>query len=73
MGKRILTKEKIDRQLMGQSSSTPFMSIKDSHNKKVTFDTQDGLGKKIDRHTTMMSKLTAKDDGPNKQFKPKIF
>ena len=34
--KRILTKEKIDRQLVGQSSSTPFMSIKDSYNKKVT-------------------------------------
>ena len=26
--KRILTKEKIDRQLTGQSSSTPFMNIK---------------------------------------------
>ena len=25
--KRILTKEKIDRQLVGQLSSTPFMSI----------------------------------------------
>ena len=30
--KRTLTKEKIDRQLVGQSSSTPFMSIKDSYN-----------------------------------------
>ena len=29
--KRILTKEKIDRQLVGQSSSTPFMSIEDSY------------------------------------------
>ena len=37
--KRILTKEKIDRQLAEQSSSTPFMSIKDSYNKKVKFDT----------------------------------
>ena len=37
--KRILTKEKIDRQLAGQSSSIPFMSIKDNYdNKKVTFD-----------------------------------
>ena len=34
--KRILTKEKIDKQLAGQSSSTPFMSIKDSYKKKVT-------------------------------------
>ena len=37
--KRILMKEKIDRQLAGQSSATPFMSIKDSYNKNVTFDT----------------------------------
>ena len=38
--KRILTKEKIDRQLAGQSSSPPFMSMKDRYNKRVTFDTR---------------------------------
>ena len=41
--KRILTKEKIDRQLASQSSSTPFMHIPDGHNnnkKVVTFDIQ---------------------------------
>ena len=43
--KRILTKEKIDRQLSGQSSSTPFMSIRDSHNRKVPFDTKTELGR----------------------------
>ena len=32
--KRILTKEKIHRQLAGQSLSTPFMNIKDIYNKK---------------------------------------
>ena len=38
---RILTKEKIDRQLVGQSSSTPFMNMKDGFiSKKVTFYTQ---------------------------------
>ena len=58
---------------MGQSSFTPFMSIKDSYNKKVTFDTKDGLEEKICGLTIMMSKLTAKDDGLNKQLKPKIF
>ena len=47
-------KEMIDRQLAGQSSSTPLMNIKDSYNKKVTFDTQDGLEDKIDRLTLMM-------------------
>ena len=38
--KTILTKEKIDRQLAGQTSSMPFMNIKDWYiSKKVTFDT----------------------------------
>ena len=71
--KRILTREKIDKQLAGQSSSAPFMSIKDSYNKKATTDKQDGLEEKIDRLTMIMSKSTAKNDGLNKQFKPKIF
>ena len=47
--KRILTKEKIDRQLAGQSSSTLFMNIKDGYiSKKVTFNMQDSLGDKIE-------------------------
>ena len=72
--KRILTKENIDRKLAGQSSSTPFMSIKDSHNnKRVTFNTQDGLDDKIDRLTVLMSELVTKDDGAYKQFKPQIY
>ena len=49
------------------------MNIKDGYiNKKVTFDTQDGLEEKIGRPTSMMSKLTAQDDDPVKQFEPKI-
>ena len=39
--KRILMKEKIDRQLAGQTSSTPFMSIRDNYRKRVTFDMTD--------------------------------
>ena len=37
-------------------------------NKRVTFETQESLEEKIDRLMTMMSKLTAQDDGQNKQF-----
>ena len=49
------------------------MNIKDGHvNKKVIFDTQNGLEEKIDRLTTLISKLTTQDHGQNKQFKPKI-
>ena len=72
--KRILTKGKIDRQLMGQSFSMPFMNIKDMYlSKIVTFNTQDGLEEKIDRLMSMMSKLTTQDYNQNKQFKPKIY
>ena len=72
--KRILTKEKIDRQLKGQSSSTPFMNIKDGYNsKKATFDMEDRLDDKIDKLTLMMSKLTAQGDNQNRWFKPKIY
>ena len=38
---RMLTKEKIDKQLAGQFFSTPFMSMRDSQSKKVSFNTQD--------------------------------
>ena len=50
------------------------MSMIDSCiDKRVTFDTKDSLEEKVDRHTTMMSKLTAQDDEQGKQFKPKIY
>ena len=59
---------------MGQSSSMPFMYIKDGYiSKKVTFGTQDGLEEKLDRLTSMMSKLTTQDDCQNKHFKPMLY
>ena len=73
--KRILKKEKIDRQLAGQSYLTPFLNIRDGYNSKkvITFDTQDKLDGKIDTLTSMMSKQTAQSNNQNKQFKPKIY
>ena len=42
-------KEKIDRQLAGQSSSTPFMNIKDQNNsQKVTFYMHESLDNAVD-------------------------
>ena len=70
--KRILTKEKIDRQLSGQSLSTPFMSIIDSHNRKVSFDTREELGDKIDKLAVIIGKLATIDSGSGRQFKPQI-
>ena len=74
--KRILTKEKIDSQLAGQSTSTPFMNIQEGsgNNKKiVSFDMQDMLDNKIDKLTSMMSKFSTQGSNQNRPFKPKIY
>ena len=70
--KRILTKEKLDKQLAEQSLSTPFMSIRDGHHRKVSFDTREELGNKIDKLAVMIDKLTTRESGTNRQFKPQI-
>ena len=74
--KRILTKEKIDRELVVQSSSTPFMNTHDGYNsskKVVTFATQDRLHDKLDQIASMMSQLTAEGSILKRPFKPKIY
>ena len=48
--KRILTKEKLDKQLTGQTSTSPFMNIREGASRKVSFDTRDKLGDKIDNY-----------------------
>ena len=60
MAKRILTKEKLDKQLTGQTSTSPFMSVRDGKERRVSFNTKDELGDKIDKLTAVMSKLAAK-------------
>ena len=71
--KRMLTKEKIDKKLAGQTSSTPFMSVRDSQSKRVLFNTPDNLEQKIDRLTVMMGKLGTEEEGHLKPFKPQVF
>ena len=71
--KRMLTKEKIDKQLAGQTSSTSFMSIRDSQSKRVLFNMSDNLEQKIDRLTVMMGKLVTEDKGHPKPFKPQVY
>ena len=70
--KRILTKEKLDRQLTRQSSATLFMSIREGHNTKVSFDTKEELGDKIDKLDMMIGKLATRDSRSGRQFKPQI-
>ena len=82
--KRVLTKEKLDRQLTGQST-TPFMnatSNNDSHSpqnhqkKGVTFDAMETLERNsdsIDRLTSLVSDLKMTMDRKQPQYKPKIY
>ena len=68
MAKRLLMKQKIDRQLAGQTSLTPFMSIKEN----CRFDTTDDIEHKIDKLMLMVGKLVTEDKGQNRPFKPQV-
>ena len=70
--KRILTKEKLDKWLTGQTSTSPFMSIREGTDKRVSLNTRDKLGDKIDKLTVVMSKLVATDSLKRRHFKPQI-
>ena len=83
LAKRVLTKEKLDRQLTGQTS-TPFMkaSSNDSHlpqnhhKKGVTFDAMEMLERKsdcIDRLTSLVSDMKMTMDRKQSPCKPKIY
>ena len=48
------------------------MSIRDSHNRRVSFDTRGELGDKIDKLAVIIGKLTTRDSGAGRQFKPHI-
>ena len=71
--KRILTKEKLDKQLTGQSSARQFMNVRDGTERKVSFNTRDKLGDKIDKLAVVMSRLAAKDNHEKRPFKPQIY
>ena len=73
MAKRILTKEKLDKQLTGQTSTSPFMSIRDRTDRIVSFNTREELGDKIDKLKVIMSKLAAKDSHERRPFKPQTY
>ena len=66
--KIILTKEKLDKQLTGQSSTSPFMSIREGASRRVSFDKREELNDKIDKLPVMIGKLAAKDSGRTGQF-----
>ena len=71
--KRILTKEKLHKQLTGQTSTSPFMNVRDGTERKVSFNARDELGDKIDKLTVVMSRLAAKNSYEKRPFKPQIY
>ena len=73
IAKRILTKDKLDKQLTGQTSTSPFMSIREGTNKRVSFNIRDELGDKIDKLTIVMSKLAVTENHERRRFKPQIY
>ena len=72
----MLTKEKIDRQLSGQTSATtPFIKIGDFHysnNKIVSFSIQDLIREQLDRLTSMVYNMSIQKEGNNIPFKPQV-
>ena len=71
--KGILTKEKLDKQLTGQTYASPFLNIRDGTERKVSFNARDELGDKIDKLKVMMSRLEVKDSNEKIPFKPQIY
>ena len=49
------------------------MSVKDGHNRRVSFDTKKKLGDKMDKLVVMIGKLATRDIRTGKQFKPQIY
>ena len=71
--KRILTKEKLDKQLTGQTSTSPFINIRDGTERKVLFSASNELVDKIDKLTAMMGRQAVKDSNDKRAFKPQIY
>ena len=76
VAKRVLTKEKIDRQLSGQSgATTPLMKGGDVHHfnrKTVSFSTQDLIRKQLDSLNSMVYNMSIQKEESNRLFKPQI-
>ena len=58
---------------MGQTSTSPFLSVREGTDKRVSFNTRDELGDKIDKLTVVMSKLAAIDNHKRRPLKPHIY
>ena len=78
--KRLLTKDKIDKQKTGHSSVSPFMNVSQEDPKKnekgVTFSAMDTMKRhsdSIDKLTSLVNKLDMKLGRREAQYRPKIY
>ena len=73
--KRVLTKEKLDKQLSGQAiASTPFMKVGDaSYGKKVLFYIQDSIKELLENLTLMVYNVSMQKEEGKKPFKPQVY
>ena len=67
-GKKNIDQKKLDKQLTGQTSTSPFMSIREGTNRKVSIETRDKLQDRIDKLTVMLGRLAAKDNHEKRPF-----
>ena len=59
--------------MTAQTSTIPFMNIREGGSRKISFDTRDELGGKIDKLTVMLGRLAAKDSSERRSFKPQVY
>ena len=74
--KRVLTKEKLDKHLSGQTvNSTPFMKMGDtSHSgRKMSINAQDSIGEKLENLTPLMYKMSIQQEEGKKPFKCQVY
>ena len=66
-------KSRGQNRLTGQTSTSPFMSIRGGTDKRVSFNARDELGDKIDKLTIVMSKLAATDNHERRPIRLQIY
>ena len=74
--KRVLTKEKLDKHLSGQTAnSTPFMKMEEAMlpGKEVSINAQGSIGEKIENLTSMMYKMSIQQEKGKKPFRPQFY
>ena len=81
--KKVMIKEKIDRQKTGQTSTTPFMQMTDNNQspsrtskRGVTFDAMETIDRNsdsIDRLTSLVGKMNVKMGKREAPYKPRVY